>query len=205
MTEKLWPVLRSYRGAESRAVSLPLGGTGAGSVGFGGRGQFPDWELENHPAKGSVAGGTFLACRWSGRGLRPEAFVLEGEMYPEEVEGPLGAGPLAGLRRFQGCVFETAYPYGRAVLDDRDRAAPGSGRGVERLGPWGRGGERPARGRAQGEPPVPALGPPRRRRSCSRSKTWSAIACGCRAQCRGQPAHGRGPAGSRALGHPVRR
>jgi non-lysosomal glucosylceramidase len=119
LTGKLWPVLRSYRGVERRSVSLPLGGIGTGSVGFGGRAQFRDWELENHPAKGSVAGGTFLAVRWAAQGLAPEAFVLEGEMFPEEVEGPLGArAPLAGLRRFRHCVFETAYPYGRALLED---------------------------------------------------------------------------------------
>jgi len=114
-----WPVLRSYRGAERRAVSLPLGGIATGSVGFGGRGQLRDWELENHPAKGSLASGTFLACRWVAEGLGPEAFVLEGDMFPDELEGPLGArAPLAGLRRFQHCLFETAYPYGRAVLED---------------------------------------------------------------------------------------
>ena len=29
-----------------------VGGIGTGTVGFGGRGQFRDWELENHPSKG---------------------------------------------------------------------------------------------------------------------------------------------------------
>ena len=47
-----WPVARSYTGADLHRISLPLGGIGTGTVGFGGRGQFRDWELENHPSKG---------------------------------------------------------------------------------------------------------------------------------------------------------
>ena len=92
-----WPVLRAYEGRQRRAVSLPLGGIGTGSVGFGGRGQFRDWELENHPAKGAIAAGTFLACRVVGAESAPQAFILEGEMFAEEVEGALGSSvPLGG-------------------------------------------------------------------------------------------------------------
>ena len=47
-----WPVARRYVGEDRVRVSLPVGGIGTGSVGFGGRGQFRDWELENHPSKG---------------------------------------------------------------------------------------------------------------------------------------------------------
>ena len=126
MKDASWPVLRSYRGRQRRAISLPLGGMATGSVGFGGRGQFRDWELENHPAKGSTAGGTFLACRASGPGVGPKAFILEGELFPEEVEGALGSGaPVAGLPRFEHCLFETAYPYGRVTLSD-DEAPVGA-------------------------------------------------------------------------------
>ncbi len=44
-------------------------------------------------------------------------------MFPEEVEGALGSPlPLGGLPRFEHCVFETAFPYGRVTL--RDDHAP---------------------------------------------------------------------------------
>jgi hypothetical protein len=96
-----------------------LGGIGTGSVGFGGRGQFRDWELENHPAKGATAAGTFLACRVAGAEGTAHAFILEGEMFAEEVEGALGSSvPVGGLKRFEQCVFETTYPFGRVVLSD---------------------------------------------------------------------------------------
>jgi non-lysosomal glucosylceramidase len=118
-----WPVLCRYEGRRRRAISLPVGGIGTGSVGFGGRGQLRDWELENHPSKGLRAAGTFLACRVADGASAPDAFLLEGELFPEEVEGALGSpAPLSGLKRFDDCSFETTYPFGRARL--RDERAP---------------------------------------------------------------------------------
>lgn len=38
-----WPVARVFRGRDRVHVSLPVGGIGTGTVGFGGRGQFRDW------------------------------------------------------------------------------------------------------------------------------------------------------------------
>ncbi len=116
-----WTPMRSYRGASRRAVSLPVGGIGTGTIGFGGRGQFRDWEVENHPAKGQSFGGTFFACRFAEPGADASAAVLEGRLFDEEVEGALGSGvPLAGMKRFEECVFETAYPFGRVVLKDAE-------------------------------------------------------------------------------------
>jgi uncharacterized protein (DUF608 family) len=114
-----WPVARTYRGAERVHVSLPLGGIGTGTVGFGGRGQFRDWELENHPAKGHTAPLSFFACRTSAPGLPTQARILEGALFDGEVEGWQGAtAPLAGVPRFSECEFETTYPMGRARLAD---------------------------------------------------------------------------------------
>ena len=110
-----WPVARTYAGRELTRVSLPLGGIGTGTVGFGGRGQFRDWELENHPSKGLTFPLTFFACRVRGAGAR----VMEGPLPDEEVQGWQGSpAPLAGLPRFAGCRFEAAYPFGRVVLSD---------------------------------------------------------------------------------------
>ena len=114
-----WPVARTYRGDDRVRISLPVGGIGTGTVGFGGRGQFRDWELENHPSKGLRSGLTFLACRVKGAGLPAQARILEGDLFDEEVEGQEGSPvPLAGLPRFGGCEFETTYPFGRVLLAD---------------------------------------------------------------------------------------
>lgn len=114
-----WPVARRYTGAERARISLPVGGIGTGTVGFGGRGQLRDWELENHPAKGQVAPLTFLACRVAGPGVPAAARVLEGDLFDDEVAGEQGAtAPLAGLPRFAGCEFEACYPFGRVLLSD---------------------------------------------------------------------------------------
>lgn len=127
MTEQInqdgiaWPVLRRYVGGQRRAISLPLGGIGTGTVGFGGRGELRDWELQNHPNKGSRAPGTFFAVRASGISTAPCGRVLEGALYDEEYEGALGSPvPLAGLPRFSECSFEAAYPFGRVCLADED-------------------------------------------------------------------------------------
>jgi non-lysosomal glucosylceramidase len=110
-----WPVARTYAGPSLVNVSLPVGGIGTGTVGYGGRGQFRDWELENHPSKGLRFPLTFLACHVAGAGAR----VLEGALFDNEVEGWMGAtAPLAGLPRFGSCTFEACYPFGRVALAD---------------------------------------------------------------------------------------
>jgi uncharacterized protein (DUF608 family) len=112
-------VARTYRGEDRVRISLPVGGIGTGTVGFGGRAQFRDWELENHPSKGLKSELTFLACRVTGPSTAPQARVLEGALFDEEVEGEIGSrASLAGLPRFDECAFETTYPFGRALLTD---------------------------------------------------------------------------------------
>jgi non-lysosomal glucosylceramidase len=114
-------VARRYLGGDRARISLPVGGIGTGTIGFGGRGQLRDWELENHPSKGLTAPLTFLACQVAGlgSGVAPAARVLEGALFDEEIGGAQGAtAPLAGLPRFAECTFEAAYPFGRVVLAD---------------------------------------------------------------------------------------
>lgn len=110
---------RSYSGQNLARISLPVGGIGTGTVGFGGRGQFRDWELENHPAKGLTQPLTFLACRVAGPGVPASARILEGALLDEDVEGWQGSpAPLAGLPRFGSCEFQAGYPFGRVLLSD---------------------------------------------------------------------------------------
>ncbi len=119
MSDARWPVARTYSGRDRSRISLPLGGIGTGTIGFGGRGQLRDWELENHPSKGLISPLTFLACQVSGASVAPQARILEGALFDEEVEGWSGsAAPLAGVPRFSGCEFQAAYPFGRVLLAD---------------------------------------------------------------------------------------
>jgi non-lysosomal glucosylceramidase len=112
-------VARTYSGPDLARISLPLGGIGTGTVGFGGRGQFRDWELENHPSKGLTSPLTFFACRVQGDSVPAQARIAEGVLFDSEVEGWQGSpAPLAGLPRFAGCEFQAAYPFGRVVLSD---------------------------------------------------------------------------------------
>jgi hypothetical protein len=78
-----WPVARRYLGGDRARISLPVGGIGTGTVGFGGRGQLRDWELENHPSQGLTAPLTFLACRVAGAETPAAARVLEGALFDD--------------------------------------------------------------------------------------------------------------------------
>src|SRR5580658_2205942 len=97
-----WPAARRYLDRDRTRISLPVGGIGTGTVGFGGRGQLRDWELENHPAVGLAAPLTFFACHVSsgsgssgspgspGASNSPGssgARVLEGALFDDEIGG----------------------------------------------------------------------------------------------------------------------
>jgi len=100
---------------------MPVGGIGTGTIGFGGRGQLRDWELENHPSKGVTSPLTFLACQVAGPGVPAVARILEGALFDHELDGEQGAtAPLPGVPRFASCEFEAAYPFGRVLLTDPD-------------------------------------------------------------------------------------
>ncbi len=116
-----WPVLKRYTGDQLARISLPLGGIGTGTVGFGGRGQLRDWELMNRPSKGFSPKHAFFALYAKPAGGEAVARALEGAILPQEYEGASGctaANP--GLPRFRSCVFETAYPFGQVHLSDPD-------------------------------------------------------------------------------------
>ncbi len=91
-----WPVARSYTGAELNRISLPLGGIGTGTVGFGGRGQFRDWELENHPSKGLTSALTFFACRVAGKDGGAAGPDLRGRPVRRGGRGLAGVAGAAG-------------------------------------------------------------------------------------------------------------
>ncbi len=116
-----WPSVRSYDGRRRRSISLPVGGIGTRTIGFGGRGQFRDWEIENLPSVGTASPLTFLACRAAAAGTEPVARILEGDLFADECEGDLGSAVAwAGLPRFERCRFDACYPFGAVALQDDD-------------------------------------------------------------------------------------
>ena len=52
-----------YKGSKQNCISFPIGGIGTGSIGLAGNGRLVDWEIFNHPAKGSINGYSHFAVR----------------------------------------------------------------------------------------------------------------------------------------------
>ena len=50
-------------GPEAATAAFPLGGIGTGNVSIGARGELRDWEISNHPDKGTWLPFTFFAIR----------------------------------------------------------------------------------------------------------------------------------------------
>ncbi|MBN2046863.1 MAG: hypothetical protein JW750_03370 [Anaerolineaceae bacterium] len=113
-----------YRGEKTRTISFPLGGIGSGSIGLGGDGRLIDWEIFNHPDKGSRNGMSHFALRVEDpqSGECVDARILNGPLR-DSLMGSyrrdgyyrnFGFGParetLAGVPHFADVVFEGTYP-----------------------------------------------------------------------------------------------
>jgi uncharacterized protein (DUF608 family) len=114
---------RVFENESLRTVAFPLGGIGTGTVSLGGRGQLRDWEIFNHPAKGTVLPFTFFSLWCRPEGGDAVARLLERQMLPPFDEGG-GIPParMAGLPRFRDAKFHGEYPF--AWLDLSDPAVP---------------------------------------------------------------------------------
>ena len=87
-----------YRGSKTHEISFPLGGIGTGCIGLAGNGRLIDWEIFNHPNKGSVNGFSHFAIKAERDGEVVDARVLHGDLHPP-YSGNLRAG------RFQSFGF----------------------------------------------------------------------------------------------------
>lgn len=112
---------RISTGAQTKMISFPLGGIGAGSLGLGGRGQLRDWEIFNKPQKGNSPQYAFASI-WAQQGSNtPVARVLEARIAPP-YEGFLGLGfaNVPGLPRLESCTFMGEFPLASIAFHDPD-------------------------------------------------------------------------------------
>lgn len=126
-----WPVLKTYDQDHIQKIKMPVGGIGTGTISLTGRGGLEDWEIMNRPAKGFnptlenrgpvKEKGPFFAIYIEDEKGETQTRLLEGPLDINNYEGSWGAsGNNHGLPRFGNATFETAYPFGRAMLSDED-------------------------------------------------------------------------------------
>ncbi|WP_420114773.1 GH116 family glycosyl-hydrolase [Pseudactinotalea sp.] len=98
-------------GPHAQQAAFPLGGIGTGNVSIGSRGEFRDWEISNHPDKGSWLPNTFAAVRAQRGGDEPFAAMLEAAFRPPfEGDNGIYRGRGAGLPRLQDARLVGEYP-----------------------------------------------------------------------------------------------
>ena len=120
--------LIDYTGDRQTAISFPLGGLGTGCIGLGGDGRFIDWEIANHPSKGSLNGYSHVALRCEEEGRTVDLRIVQGDLrtgYAGVGHGRFagfGFGPdrrlLAGMPHFSGTIFRAAYPFAEVGFTD---------------------------------------------------------------------------------------
>ncbi|MBN1248487.1 MAG: hypothetical protein JXC32_12570 [Anaerolineae bacterium] len=120
----------TYRGRKTNEISFPLGGIGTGCIGLAGNGRLIDWEIYNHPNKGSVNGFSHFAIKAERGDEVLDARVLQGDLHPPYVGSLQGArfnsfgfGPrreyLTGVPHFQDVAFKGKFPIAELTfLDD---------------------------------------------------------------------------------------
>ena len=123
-----------YRGRNTKEISFPLGGIGAGCIGLGGNGRLIDFEIFNKPNKNSFNGFSHIAVKAEDTEKVLDTRVLNGDLHPS-FSGELNGGSfggygfgvsrstLAGLPHFENSVFTGAFPF--AGLEFTDEHFPG--------------------------------------------------------------------------------
>ncbi len=112
-----------YSGEALKLISFPLGGIGAGMIGFEGAGGFTDASLRHTP---DLFRKTAMFAAVAVKGRPETARVLEGPAPSWRVFGPsperdLGNGATGknyGLPRFRNAEFNARFPFARVSLDD---------------------------------------------------------------------------------------
>ncbi|MEA4823338.1 MAG: GH116 family glycosyl-hydrolase [Clostridiaceae bacterium] len=119
-----------YTGAHTKNIRFPLGGIGAGSVSLSGEGRLVDWEIFNHPNKGSFNSFSHFAVKASRGGNLLDARVLNGDLttdlsgQPAGLPGHTGFGygpartTMAGFPHFSDIIFDGTFPTARLTFAD---------------------------------------------------------------------------------------
>jgi len=114
------PIHSRYEHGKLRRISLPVGGIGTGTIGFGGRAELRDFQVSNRPATGFRPELAAMVMRVEDTtGVR--ARLLEGPLDDAEFDGDLGSSAANhGMPRFRSASFGAAYPFGSVTLTDPD-------------------------------------------------------------------------------------
>lgn len=132
-----WPVLKHYDHNHLRAISLPLGGIGTGTVSLGGRGELRDWQIMNTPGigfntvtKGNDAPFFAIFVQQGAPGPKTRPGDSEAKTFTRALMGPLDESEYQhyegrpvnhhGLPRFGEASFDAAYPFGQVNLSDNE-------------------------------------------------------------------------------------
>ena len=115
-----WSTARTL-GADAGVAAFPLGGIGTGNVSVGARGQLRDWEIANHPDKGTWLPYTFFSIRAQPAGGEAVTRVLESRIRPPyEGDSGLHIGKVGGLPRLAGGQVHGEYPLLGIDFTDED-------------------------------------------------------------------------------------
>ena len=125
-----------YQGEQLNEIIFPLGGIGSGSIGLAGNGRFTDWEIFNHPFKGSTNGYTHFAVRAVGKDGKVYSKILQGDLtkdfmgqfgagkYKTDDYSGYGFGPsgktMAGFPHFGHLSFKGEFPIAELTFEDEN-------------------------------------------------------------------------------------
>ena len=113
---------RVYRNQDRQEICFPLGGLGSGCVSLDGTGRLRDWEIFNHPAKGSLNGFSHFGLKAERNGTTVDTRVLNADLlgpytgrYVEHKNySGYGYGPdrflMAGVPHFRSSEFYGEFP-----------------------------------------------------------------------------------------------
>ena len=125
--------MKTYKNAG--AISFPLGGIGAGSVGLGGDGRLLDFEWFHRPNRCAVNPFSHFAVKAESKGIVRDCRVLQGDTKSGFMGNPstgqelwvygngVDRGTMAGFVHFEETEFRGPFPIGE--VDYRDPKFPG--------------------------------------------------------------------------------
>lgn len=100
-------------------AAFPLGGIGTGNVSIGARGEFRDWELENHPDTGHANPFSFFSVSAQAVGGERITRVLESRLQaPHQGDQGYPVSAVGGLPRLARSRMIGEYPLLRVEFDD---------------------------------------------------------------------------------------